>query len=228
MNLRIAAVILAATLSVACGGPQVGIQHINIADNQTADGAQSTVNGNVTIGSAATVTGPVDTVNGRIELRKGAKTRSLSTVNGDLTIGDEAVVNGDLSGVNSTIAIGADVRIDGDVTTVNGSTTIGERTTVAGNVTFVNGTLTTDGTTIEGLVRFHNGEVRLLRSTVEENIIVDASEGSTSSKKPLVELGPGTQVNGRIIAHRPIELRIHRTARVKKGIEGAEPQYYEH
>ncbi len=188
---------------------------ITISDGTETDG-QSTVNGSISVGRAATINGSLDTVNGQITLDDDASARDVETVNGSIRLGSGVTVD-DIDTVNGSIRVGDNGRISGSITTVNGKIMTGNGTHIEGNVSNVNGEIEIDGTAIDGKLSTVNGDVSLSGNTVLQGDLTIEKPGGWNwrkSRKPRVVIGPGVTIAGRIYLEREVELFISESAEV--------------
>ena len=195
---------------------------IKIGAGEESGGATS-VNGSITVGSDATVTGGIKTVNGKIRVDDGADIRKAATVNGSLHLGDR-VKSRSISTVNGSIRLGENCDVDGSVEAVNGSITAEKGSLVADDVENVNGDMDIQGSVVEGNLSTVNGDIEIVDGSVlKGDLIVEKPGGwgwnNSTKRKPRVVIGPGSRVEGKIIAEREIKLYISETAEVG-GVEG--------
>ena len=223
-NLRIAS-LLAALLSlliVAPGHAMSVNKSIKIAADSRAEGA-STINGSISVGSGATVTGALETVNGAIRIDENAVIEDAETVNGSVKIAS-GVKAEDISSVNGTIRIGEKVTINGEVSVVNGKIGVDSGSTISEDVSNVNGEIKIAGAEIGGDLSTVNGDVSLIDGAVlRGNLTIEKpggwSGGKNKSRKPKIIIGPGSRVDGEIVAEREVQLYISDTAEVG-GVSG--------
>lgn len=189
-----------------------------------------TVNGSIDIEDRASA-GEVETVNGSIDLGDGVSVISIEAVNGNIDGGRETKVRDSVETVNGSIELRAGSGVDGSVTTVNGSIDL-QQTTVAKNVETVNGVLDLRATRIGGNVELVNGRAEVIdASTVSGDIVVHKSKNTgwnwgSKPKPPVVIVGEGSEVRGKIIAENPdTKVYLHETARVG-GVEGVSATRY--
>jgi DUF4097 and DUF4098 domain-containing protein YvlB len=195
---------------------------IKIGAGEEADGASS-VNGSISVGADAVVTGNLKTVNGTIRVDAGATIEKASTVNGGLRISENVRAEG-LTTVNGSVKVGAGATVDGEVAAVNGRITLERGASVSDNVGNVNGQIDLSGATVGGDIETVNGDIELAdQSVVRGDILVEKpsgwSWGKDKKRKPRVIIGPGSRVEGKIIAEREIELHISDSAEVG-GVSG--------
>lgn len=188
---------------------------VKIPAGTQSDGASS-VNGSITIESAAIVTGDVSTVNGAIRVDEDAHIHDAETVNGSLRLGNRVRVR-NLGTVNGGIRVGDGVTVDGEISAVNGQITVGNGTNVAEDVSNVNGQIKVRGAEVEGDLSTVSGDVELAAGAVlKGDLIVDKPTGwgSRKQRKPKVIIGPGSRVEGSIRLKQEVELYISDTAEV--------------
>ncbi|WP_426701259.1 hypothetical protein ACPPVV_18130 [Rhodanobacter sp. Col0626] len=200
--------------ALALGLPMLAAAHDNDIDkiNGTAQvdagqqvGDVSTVNGAVRIGAGASVQ-KADTVNGSIELGDRAQAQSLETVNGGITMGSTSRVRGEVSAVNGAIRLAKDADVGGKLDNVNGTIDL-EAAHVAGGIETVAGDITIGA-----------------NSRVEGGILVDKPHGwfSSSSRTPIVVIGPHAVVTGTLEFRREVVLKVSDSAQIGT-VKGATP-----
>ena len=223
-NIKIATLSVALlTLLLATPASAFGInKSIKIAAGSEADGA-STVNGNISVGSGATVTGSLQTVNGAIRVDENAVIEDAGTVNGSIKL-SSGVKAEDIEGVNGTIRIGENVTITGEVSVVNGKIGVRSGTTISENLSNVNGEISIAGAEIGGDLNTVNGDVTLTDgANLHGNLTIEKpggiNWGRSNSRKPKIVIGPGCTVGGEIIVEREVQLYISDTAEVG-GVSG--------
>jgi hypothetical protein len=183
----------------------------------------STVNGSISVGRGATVTGSLETVNGAIRVDDSAAIKDAETVNGSVTVGT-GVKAEDISSVNGNVGIGKKVTVVGEVTLVNGRIGIDAGSTISKDVSNVNGEIEISGAEIGGNLSTVNGDVSLVDGAhLHGNLTIERQGGMHSRdshfSKPKIIIGPGSTVEGMIIAEREVELYISDSARVG-GVSG--------
>lgn len=184
------------------------VSHVNKGISiQAGDraGELDTVNGSITIGDNAVIAS-AETVNGSIRVGEGAQAKSLETVNGSIGAGARASVSGDVETVNGAISLGEDAEVFGNAETVNGGLRLAARAHVVGQLIT------------------HNGDITLQdNARVEGGILVKKNRSSWFSGKqrtPVITIGPGAQVDGKLVFEREVELNVHESARIG-AVEGA-------
>ncbi|MFQ5549357.1 MAG: hypothetical protein ACE5FV_13760 [Woeseia sp.] len=193
---------------------------VKIDAGSQADGA-STVNGSISVGTGATVTGSLETVNGTIRIDDNAVVRDAETVNGGVKVGS-GVKAEDIGSVNGAIRIGENATIDGEVSVVNGKIDVASGTRIGEDVSNVNGEIEISGAEIGGDLTTVNGDVTLEDEAVLRGNLTIEKPGGWSwkkSRKPKIIIGPGSRIDGRIIAEREVALFISDTAEVG-GVSG--------
>lgn len=189
---------------------------IDIGDGVEA-GAQSSVNGSISIGEGAVISGSVETVNGTIRIDKNARVENAETVNGSIRMAS-GVTAEDVGSVNGSIRLGENVIIDGEVSVVNGKISLDRGTRVADDVSNVNGEISLTGAEIGGNLTTVNGDVTLDEgSTLRGDLIIEKPGGwgwNRDRRKPKVIIGPGSKVIGSISLEREVELFISESAEV--------------
>jgi DUF4097 and DUF4098 domain-containing protein YvlB len=176
---------------------------IRVGDGAKVTGTLAATNGSVDVGEGA-ATGDLKAVNGSVTVGQGARTGAVHAINGSLRIG-RAAQTGSLSAINGSVALLAGATARGRVEAVNGDVTVEEGARVEGDLDAV-------------------GDVTISGGIVDGDIILRRHEGS----RPLhVTIGPGSLVRGRVIVDGSAQVRIERTARVRRGIDGVVPSYFE-
>lgn len=188
---------------------------INVPPGASA-GDLSTVNGAIRLGPGARA-GDVETVNGSIDLADQASIADVETVNGSIRGGVGVRIEGDLEAVNGSLRFGPGLRLAGDATTVNGSIEASQ-CEVGRDVETVNGTLRFDSCQLRGAMELVNGRVELSGDTVLAGDLTVRKPGMGigwgSNKKPVIVIGAGVEVRGRIVLEREVDLQIDPAARV--------------
>lgn len=176
----------------------------------------------IRVGDGAKVTGTLVATNGSVDVGEGAATGDLKAVNGSATIG-EGARTGAVQAINGSIRVGAEAQT-GALSAINGSVTVLAGATAAGRVEAVNGDVTVEqGARIQGDLTAV-GDVTINGGIVDGDIVLKRHDGL----RPLaVTIGPGSLVRGRVIVDGSAQVRIERTARVRRGIDGAVPSYFE-
>jgi DUF4097 and DUF4098 domain-containing protein YvlB len=195
---------------------------VKIEAGGESSGATS-VNGSITVGENAVVTGGVKTVNGSIRVDSGATIKDASTVNGGVKVADNVRSN-DLSTVNGSIKVGESATVNGDIEAVNGRINVEKGATVSRSVSNVNGQIELSGAEIGTNVSTVTGDVKVVDGTVVKgDLIVEKPSnwgwGESKNRKPRVEIGPGSTIEGVIVLEREVELYISETANVG-GVRG--------
>lgn len=179
-------------------------------------GDLSTVNGEIRVGPGARA-GDVETVNGSIDLADQASVADVETVNGSVRGGAGVRIEGDLEAVNGSLRFGPGLRLAGDATTVNGSVEASQ-CEVGRDVETVNGTLRFDSCQLRGAMELVNGRVELSGTTVLAGDLTvrkpSMGWGNSNNKKPVIVIGAGVEVRGRIVLEREVDLQIDPAARV--------------
>ena len=205
--------LLALLMAVPAFGASVN-KSIKIGAGEESDGAM-TVNGSISVGENAVVTGELETVNGSIRIDDGAEIENAETVNGRLRLG-EGVRADNLTTVNGSVTLGEGTAVTGDITAVNGAITVEREASVAGAVGNVNGRIELTGTEIGGDVTTVTGDVRIDESVLKSDLVIDKPSfwNRISSRKPRIVIGPGSRIEGAIIAKHEVELFISDSAEV--------------
>lgn len=190
---------------------------IKIDAGSEADGA-TTVNGSISVGEGGVVTGTLQTVNGKIRVGDDSTIEDAQTVNGSLSLSD-GVTSNDLTTVNGAVRVGENATVNGEIEAVNGSIMVANGSKVTDNVGNVNGAIELQGSEVGGDVSTVNGDIDLSNAAVVVGDLVVEKPGSWSfgnknSGKPMIIIGPGSEVRGKIELEREVELYISETAKV--------------
>jgi len=190
---------------------------IKISAGSEADGA-TTVNGSISVGDGGVITGTLQTVNGKIRVGEDSTIEDAMTVNGSLSISD-GVSSDDLTTVNGSVNVGENATVNGEIEAVNGSISVENGSKVADDVGNVNGSINLQGSEVGGNVSTVSGDVDLQDAAViMGDLIVEKpsswSFGNKNSRKPVITIGPGSEVRGKIDLEREVELFISDTAKV--------------
>lgn len=209
-----------ATLALVLSGCHVN-KNIVVPPGAHRSGNDSTVNGEIAVGTHAVVRGNLRTINGQIAVAVGAKTGNLTVINGSIRLGKKAK-SADLQTVNGNIALGAHARTTGSVATVNGSIYAGKGARIGGDASAVNGNITICSAQIDGNVSFYNGTVLITDgSAVRGHVTVKRPRGvATGYRTPIVVIGPRTRIDHRIMFDRPGKLYVSDRA-IVHGIDHA-------
>jgi hypothetical protein len=190
------------------------------AGSQT--GAQSSVNGSITVGEGAVINGSLGTVNGSIRIAENVTLKDAETVNGAIRIAAGSSAD-DVSSVNGSIELGDNVELDGSIEVVNGRISLGSGTKVGADVSNVNGEILLTAAQIGGGLSTVNGDVTLAAGSVlQGDLLVDKPGGGdwkNRSRKPKIVIGQNSIVNGEIVLEREVELYISESAEVG-GVSG--------
>lgn len=199
---------------------------IEVLEN-TAVGDVSSVNGSIELGNGSTV-GEVESVNGSIRLGERVQVKSLETVNGGVRAGSGTRVAGDVEAVNGALRFGPQSTLGGSIEVVNGSIELGGGS-VAGGVESVNGKITASDVQFASGIETVWGGIDLTRSAVRGDLILRKPQVSSwwgsKNKPPVIVIGPGSSVNGRIVLEHEAVLYVHDSARVGT-IEGGKAVRY--
>ncbi len=155
--------------------------------------------------------GDVSSVNGDIDIREGAQVQDIEAVNGDITLQPQALA-GSIQSVNGEVRLRSGARVAGDIDKVNGRMLL-DQASVSGDVAQVNGELALSGATISGDVSIVNTRVTLQdESRIQGSLTVEDSRHSR--RKPVIALGPGSEIAGTLVLYRPVELQQDPQARI--------------
>ena len=222
---RFAAVPMALTIMLTMAfAVQAGSvnKNIKVAAGEQS-GGESTVNGNISVGADATISGSLSTINGTIRVDDDVRLDDAETVNGALRLGDSVTVSS-LETVNGSIRVGERGNIEGGIEAVNGRIEANGGTVIGRGVSNVNGEIELSGAEVSGDVSTVNGDVLLYGGTaVLGDVVIEKPNrwnwGSKLARKPKVIVGPGSRVDGDIIAEREIDLYLSESAQVG-GVRG--------
>ncbi|MEN7342141.1 MAG: hypothetical protein AAAFM81_04330 [Pseudomonadota bacterium] len=194
-------------------------KNVRIEAGETSDGGSS-VNGNIKVGEAASVTGDLTTVNGGISIADGAAVSNVETVNGRVSIGNNVQLDSSTT-VNGRNKLGENVIVSSEVSTVNGKIDIGTGTRVGEDVSAVNGKITMSGADVSGNVVNVNGGMDILdASIVRGDVIVRKPKKMGFSwgkrSKPRIVIGRSVVIEGTLVLEQPVNLYVHESARVNE------------
>lgn len=199
---------------------------IEVSEN-TAVGDLSSVNGSIELGNGSSV-GEVESVNGSIRLGDRVQVKSLETVNGGVRAGAGTRVAGDIEAVNGALRFGPQSALGGSIEVVNGSIELGGGS-VGGSVESVNGKITASDVQFAAGIETVWGGIDLTRSAVRGDIVLHKPASNNwwgaKNKPPVLVIGPGSSVNGRIVLEHEAVLYVHESARVGT-IEGGKAVRY--
>jgi len=154
-------------------------------------GEVSSVNGSVTIDDGVTAT-EVSNVNGRIRIGDNVTVESVSLVNGSIKIGENFSAAGSVETVNGSIDIDEESIVNGNIETVNGDVRL-EEVSVAKDIVTVNGDIfLTDGTVIEGDVRFEG----------------KPNKNNWPSRAPTLTVDKTSDIRGKIIIYKDVDFNF--------------------
>lgn len=193
---------------------------IKIAAGNNA-GAQSSVNGSITVGAGAVIDGSLETVNGSIRVDENVTLGDAETVNGTIRIGSGSSV-GDVSSVNGAIMLGENVTVGGEIDVVNGKIVLQRGTRVTDGVSNVNGDIELKSAEVGGNLTTVTGDVSLYEGSILRGDLVVKKPGGWfdhAKRKPRIVIGPNSTVQGHIVLDREVELFISESAQVG-GVSG--------
>jgi DUF4097 and DUF4098 domain-containing protein YvlB len=205
--------LLVLLMAVPAFGASVN-KSIKIGAGEESGGATS-VNGSISVGADAVVNGGLRTVNGSIRVDDGAEIENAKTVNGRLRLG-EGVRARNLTTVNGSVTISERATVAGDITAVNGGITVEPEASVSGAVANINGRIELTGTEIGGDVKTVTGDIRVEQSVLKSDLVIEEPSfwNRSTSRKPRVVIGPGSRIEGAIVAEYEVELFISDSAEV--------------
>ena len=218
---RFATLLMALMMAFAAQAGSVN-KSIKVAAGEQS-GGESTVNGSISVGAGATVSGDLSTVNGTIRIDDDVRLDDAETVNGALRVGN-GVTAARLETVNGSIRVGERGRIEDGIEAVNGRIEANGGTVIGSGVSNVNGEIELSGAEVGGDVSTVNGDVLLNDgTTVLGDVVIEKAKrwnwGSKRLRKPKVIVGPGSRIDGEVVAEREIELYISESAQVG-GVRG--------
>ncbi|MCP4901908.1 MAG: hypothetical protein GY906_33505 [bacterium] len=194
----------------------------------TAAFAGASVNKSLYVADGETVERSLTSVNGSIAIGSNADLQGMAeTVNGGITVDNDARTH-DLASVNGKVRVGDRVTVDGDLRSVNGTIGAGDGTIITGGVETVNGSIKLIGTTVHQDLQTVNGHVLLDRgSRVQGDLVIeDSNSRSWERRKPLeIELRDGSVIEGNIeVLDEDLEVtvRLSGGATVMGQVRGAE------
>ena len=219
-GLRWSLVAVAAALLAGCN--QSVNEDIEVAEGAAHRGDGVTMNGDVRVGRNADASdSSFRTINGRIRIEDGARVSDCATVNGGLELGAGAET-GDLKAVNGDLRLGRDAKVKGHVKLVNGTVHLQAGSRVSGDVKTVNGLIEMVAAEVGGNLSNVNGGMLVTDgSLVQGNLRVRDAQVDPHSKPPRIVIGRDSEVKGKLIFERPVELYVHESATIGP-VEGAE------
>lgn len=161
----------------------------------------------------------ISSVNGGIEVESNSFVRNIETVNGGIDIGNNVSIRM-AETVNGGIETGKSLKVEKSLETVNGGIWVGSESHVGNNVTTVNGDIELNNVIVDRNIKTHNGDVILNSgSIVKGDIIIEESSGwfsswFTSQDTPLIKIGDGVQVHGKIHLYKKAKLKISNKAKI--------------
>lgn len=177
-------------------------------DAGSAAGDLKSINGGIRLGADARG-GRIESVNGGIALEDDVRLQEVRSINGGVEAGARLEVEGTVSTVNGVIALGEGARIGGDLQTVNGRIEV-TKADVRGKLVIVHGSIDTGADSRIGSI-----EVRRPQGT---------RDGDTS--KPVVVVGPRTEVRGTILFEHEGTLWVHASATIGE-VRGTQARRYD-
>nr|WP_136251225.1 hypothetical protein [Ningiella ruwaisensis] len=185
--------------------------HVGASDayskNEQGEGrSYSATNKSVRIDEGLSVS-DVSSVNGSVTLESGVQADEVSSVNGKVTIGDRVNVDS-VEVVNGRITIGSDFLSEDSVESVNGRISIEENSRVGKNIETVNGDIELEGVTVGRDIITVNGDILLSDgSVVEGDIRFEGKPNNNSyrSKPPVLRIDASSTVKGQIIIYKEVE-----------------------
>lgn len=168
-------------------------------------------------------------VNRTIRIADGARVGALSSVNGSIRIGRDATVRS-IESVNGMVRADDGLRVHGSIESVNGSVVLARGAEVGGSVESINGRIALSGARIGGRVESVNAGLDTgTASRIERGIHYRRSGspfGDNHAGRPRVVIGADSVVGGELRFDRPVDLYVHRSARIGS-VRGATPVTYD-
>lgn len=158
---------------------------IVIADGATRSLGGNTINGGIHIGNDASVEGALRSLNGDLVIEDRARVASLSTVNGSIIGGENVFVGENIDSVNGGVSFDAGSKVVGEISTVNGPVAL-------------------VGTAAAGIRTVH-GDIELLDgSVIQEDVVIEASNGVSERVRPLrIVVSGNSVIHGDVIVEDP-------------------------
>lgn len=169
-------------------------------------------------------------VDSSVRLEDQARVRKVSTVDGDIILGRWARATA-LRTVDGNIVMGTGALCDGDVYNVDGAIHLSDDVRVDGNVGTLVGSIDVHGALVTGRLETVSGHIRLSGTThVNHGILLSLpdpdSDDVDEKRLPVVVVGPGVVVEGRIVARRGGTLWVSRKATIGP-VEGITVQWFD-
>lgn len=168
-------------------------------------------------------------VDGTVQVAAQARARKVHTVDGTITLGRWAQASA-LRSVDGSVVMQADASCSGDVHSVDGHIELGDGVRVGGNVGTLTGSIKIRNALVEGRLETVSGTIRLSGTThVDQGIVLSLPspkvDDADQKRLPVVVIGPGVVVGGRIVAQRGGTLMVSRQARIGP-VEGIEVHWF--
>ena len=169
-------------------------------------------------------------VDGAVRMDAQARARKVHTVDGDITLDRWAQASA-LRSVDGAIVMAGGASCSGDVHSVDGRIDLGDGVRVGGNVGSLTGDVEVRDALVEGRLETISGRIRLSGKThVDQGIVLSMpnprADDADQKRLPVVVIGPGVVVGGRIVARRGGTLMVSRRASIGP-VEGIRVQWFD-
>jgi hypothetical protein len=152
-------------------------------------------------------------------------------INGGISIEEDETVN-NVSIVNGDVFIKEGAKAH-NVYVVNGEIRALRNSEILGTAFTVNGDIRISQATIGKNLETRHGNINITQSVIEQDIIVHERQPQSGlfkflhrrASNRIVVIGPGTKINGSLIARQDIDLYVHESA-IIGNIIGAVPEMY--
>ncbi len=196
------ALLLALALGAA---PALAQQNLNtISDDLVARAGQSY--------------GNLDTVSGDIGIQAGASVRNVNTVSGDISLASGATTSGRVETVSGDIEAAGRVTAGAGVGTVSGDILFERGGRIGGGIETVSGDIGLVATQVTGNIETVSGDITVgVDSHVRGGIRIEKNDNGNRmnwGRPPRIVIGPNAVVEGALVFERPVNLYVHRTAKI--------------
>lgn len=162
--------------------------------------------------------GNLDTVSGDIGIQAGASVRNVNTVSGDISLAGGATANGRVETVSGDIKAAGKVTAGAGVGTVSGDILFERGGRIGGGIETVSGDIGLVATQVTGNIETVSGDITVgIDSHVRGGIKVEKNENANGrqwGRPPRIVIGPNAVVEGALVFERPVNLYVHRTAKI--------------
>lgn len=216
----IAKLALAVSLSTALYGCVIHVGGGNGED--WGKGSHTSILGDIEIAEGRSV-GDLTSVNGDIQLYERVYAESIDVVNGDIEVGSNSTI-GKIDSVNGDIDLAQEVTIERGINSVNGDIELSNNSAVKGGISSVNGDIELLETKVDEDIETVNGDVELRSGSIVSGDIVFKRnrKDNWGSDRPKLIIDESSDVKGRIVLHRPVELIL-----ANKELEAKVDYFYE-